>query len=229
MPNPLSRVKPKATFSIVPPAAMSKRPSLAVKVAEVISIWASIETEILFLATDILDADYVAVSAMLGALTSSEAKTAALIAAATAVLDSSDLALFSKVRAATKASRDRRNEFAHHIWMCSDELPDALLLVDPKYLSSFSVMERRAIENLEKLMAQRPVMADEPLDIPEIDKSKVFVYREKDLDVEVNYALRAFRLHNQLRLWLKYDSAFEHPLVAPREQVLPELTELLQD
>ncbi|MHB1233898.1 MAG: hypothetical protein ACYCZQ_15135 [Burkholderiales bacterium] len=232
MANPLSRVKPKAALSVVPPTAMSERPTLAVKVAEVISIWSAIESEILSIATDILDTDYVAVAAMLGALTSSEAKTAALVAAATEVLNRTDLALFNKVREATKASRNRRNEFAHHIWMYSDDLPDALLLIDPKYLSSFSAKRKRGIADLEQAMAQKRVMADglKLFPIPEIDKSKIFVYRDKDLDTEVHYAQRAFKLHNQLRVWLKYDSLFGGSLsVAPRDQVLPELCELLQD
>jgi hypothetical protein len=228
MVQPLSKVKQITSFSTVPPMAMSERPVLAAKVAEVIGIWSSIEMEILSIATDILHTEYVVVAAMLGALTSSDAKSAALLAAMTAVLDPADVATFVKVREATKASRKRRNEFAHHIWMCSEDLPDALLIIDPKYLSSFSAKRQLAIDDLRRLMAKQRVKSDE-VDIPEIDRSKIGVYRDKDLDDEVRDAHRAFKLHNQLRVWLKYDSLFDGSLAdVPREQMLPELSELLQ-
>lgn len=206
---------------------MSKRPTLAAKVAETIGIWAAIDSEILSIATAILDTDYIAVSAMLGALTSSEVKAAALLAAASEVLCANDLALFKKVREITKASRNRRNEFAHHIWIYSDDLPDALLLVDPKYISSFSARRKRAFEDLFQHMARRQVTFEE-IDIPEIDRSKILVYREKDLDAEVCNAKRAFKLHNQLNYWLHYDSDTRGFPVQPRELALPELVQLLQ-
>ena len=72
--------------------------------------------------------------AMFQALNSGEAKRAALLAAAAEALRGNvdDHNLFLAVLRTIKGSRDRRNEFAHQLWGVARELPDALLLVDPK-------------------------------------------------------------------------------------------------
>ena len=71
-----------------------------------------------------------------------------------------------------KPTRELRNRFAHHVWACSFEINDALLLIHPK---EFDRGYADTIAQLQK--------GDQPPheQYPNLDRSRVMVYREKDL------------------------------------------------
>lgn len=210
MVQPLSRVSPSAKFSLGRVATISNRPDLALKVMEVISIWSSVDSEILSLATELLKADYVAVASMLNAIVSAEARAAAIANAAQAVMSDEDFAMFLKIRDTTKASRKKRNEFAHHIWISSDDLPDALLLVDPKNIASVNAKKKHSDHELLNILMYSPskVTVEDLTKGLSIDRALVGVYRMGDLEFEVDAAKRSFRLHNQFRAWMFWESGF---------------------
>lgn len=85
------------------------------------------------------------------------------------------LELFETLRAIVKTSEKRRDKFAHHRWGISADLPDALLLIDP-----------------------RDEFAKDPGGLFE----KVFVYTEQDFTkiIEANerLALLAVQLRNSV-------------------------------
>jgi hypothetical protein len=130
MPQPLSKVKPGAGMKIGP-HALANRPALAVQVMSVLGEWAHIDATFSAILTTFLKADFIVVNAMMEALKSGTSRNAAFLGAAQSGLPERDFNLVQAVIKASKASRNRRNEFAHHIWAFSDELPDALLLIDP--------------------------------------------------------------------------------------------------
>lgn len=72
--------------------------------------------------------------AMYQAVTSEDAKRSMICAAARMAMADDDAALVESVFFVNKNARSVRNGFAHHIWGHTDDLPDALLLVDPREL-----------------------------------------------------------------------------------------------
>jgi hypothetical protein len=101
----------------------------------VIGLWSRIDCWLAELLSSFLRTPDLGVAlAMYQALSGAEGKRAALAAAAAEALSESpdDLGLFRAVLKAIRPSSDRRNDYAHHLWGISDDLPDAFLLADPK-------------------------------------------------------------------------------------------------
>lgn len=189
--NPLSRVKPKAGVR-VRFSALRDRPQLAVEAMQVIATWAYTDTQLACLTATFLKADFVVVSAMLDALTSSDGKRAAITGAADAVLDKTpgdEWDLFQRVMGKINPWRKTRNAFAHSLWAVSDDLPNALLLVEPteevRQSNQFAVL---------KSGIWRPGT----FTYPKFDKSKVAVWREKDLKKAVKESETAYSLVSKL-------------------------------
>lgn len=130
-PQPLSRVKPDA-YVKWDAAALAERPPLAVWVARTIAAWSQIEARLGNVLTGMLSADAVPVAAMYARIDSAAARSAALEGAAPAALKQEDQGLFLATLRVLRRLGRTRNEFAHWIWGHSDQLPDALLLLDPK-------------------------------------------------------------------------------------------------
>jgi hypothetical protein len=101
----------------------------------VIATWSRIDCWLAeFLSEFLRTPDMRVAMAMYQALTSGGKRTA-LAAAANEALSSSteDLGLFRAIISKLiKSSQDRRHDYAHHLWGISEDLPDALLLADPK-------------------------------------------------------------------------------------------------
>jgi hypothetical protein len=131
-----------------------------------------------------LKADYETVAEMILALRSGEGKRDAIQAAARKALNQEDYALYSAVLKITKPSRDRRHDYAHNLWGFASFLPDALLLVDPRD----SV--RGDIQTVKYWTKWHEVGPNGTIDdeLPELDLSKVFVYREGDIDRDIRDA-----------------------------------------
>lgn len=194
-PQPLSKVKPGARVSFHP-LALTLRPAHATQIAKVFACWSDSDALLANSTAQFLKADYEIVSAMLQALSSAEARRDVILAAAKESLSPEDYLLFRAVLNVTRASRNRRNEFAHHLWGVSDDLLDAVLLADPKII-------------LQPLTDMRARIRDNPLeDKPYVeapDASQIYVYRERDLGEEVDHASRA-HLHILNLIFLAQDS-----------------------
>src|SRR5271156_4524441 len=78
-----------------------------------------------------LRADFAVVRAMLQALIGAGGKRAAMDAAAKSALSEEDCLYYDALMRAIKTSRNKRNDFVHHLWGISPDIPDALLLLDP--------------------------------------------------------------------------------------------------
>lgn len=73
-----------------------------------------------------------AAAAMYQAVTGGEGRRSALTAVGEAKLTGERLAMFKAAEKLWKPVRNRRNDFAHHLWGATDDLPKDLLLMDPK-------------------------------------------------------------------------------------------------
>lgn len=188
-PQPLSKIRPYASTKFDPDTFLT-HPGLAVYPMTVIARWARTDATLAELLSAMLKSPDVAVGmAMYQALAGGEARRAALFAAAEEALSVTDYCLFQAVVRAIKPSRDRRNDFAHHLWGTSSDVPNALLLVDPKiFVKHLTMRELLGRSTLETLNRQRETGKTLSGDL---DHRKVFVFYEKDLKREVKAATEA--------------------------------------
>jgi hypothetical protein len=168
MPQPLSRVLPKAS-SIIGNAGdrpLARHPELAVLALEAIASWSNVEAFLLDLYMQLLGGNESLAASVYLALDGQSAKTDAIKAAAANALRDRprELALLEAILAVAKTNEKDRNELAHWTWGDSPDLPDAVLLVDP----------HATLNN--------------------IDRSEIYVYRARDFQsiVQANDRLCGF-------------------------------------
>jgi len=174
MPQPLSKVKPDAGFTIgiLGSRALSRRPQLAVLAAEAIGSWAEVDSFMLRLFVRLLGGDAAIAGRIYLALEIQSAKSIAIVEAVNAVRDVKVQNVIKAAIAVAKMRQKARDKLAHHTWGFSDDLPDALLLISPKAF----VVEGSGID-------------------------EVFVYREKDFLDIIEANERLSRYFQQL-IWI---------------------------
>jgi hypothetical protein len=198
MPNPLSQVKPDAHIDMGP-YAMFARPKLAALVSATIAHWSYIETTKAEILGRLLGRQKSVGIALYLAVRSPTAQRAILDDAVAECMQPVDRPLYAAVMKAVAASQRRRNEFAHHLWGYSDDLPNALLLVDNKTSLSF---ERSLLEHNAGRLHEPAWTA-----YPAYDLSQVIVFTEDDLEQS---AMEAGQAAEWVYLLLTVASRFEH-------------------
>jgi hypothetical protein len=133
MPQPLSKVRAKATVSLHFEHSANK-PELTVLVAGIVARWAWIEHDLNILLLHILRAEAKPALAMFSILTNPRLQMNAVNAAAEAVLSYDQSEIFAAAMLAVDSVQLDRNRLAHWVWGTSPELPDCLLLVNPEVL-----------------------------------------------------------------------------------------------
>lgn len=137
----------------------------------VIAHWSDIETNIAAILAFVLHTEAAPTMAMIQAIRSATAQMDMIEAAGSAKLADPELEIFEATILLARKAAKKRNPIAHHIWAICEELPDALLLIEPSaYLEMFVVISKALNENTAHL--RNP--------IAEPDKSRVMVYREGD-------------------------------------------------
>lgn len=182
-PQPLSRVKATASYNFKIPISAANV-ELGTIVLSTNNTNAVIDYMWSLIVVDLMHADPKSGSAMYQALSGAEARRAALIAVAIARLSPDDAELFQAVMKAVAAQRRRRNEFAHHLWGISPEIPDALLLADP---AIFTEQQVGALVANQQMQQTGRVVAP-----ANVDRSRIQVYRRKDLLEAHEEALTAY-------------------------------------
>lgn len=171
--QPLSRVKSKAGIKWGPDA-LKRYPDLCCIVMDTISLGSQIEYNWSVIIVDLLRAEPRAGMAMYEALAGGEARRAALMAASRVSLPKNDYLLVQAVEKALAPTRRNRNNFAHQIWGISDEVPDALMLINPAALREFEVGV--ATTNFEMSRGRKAKM------FPDLDRASVMVWKKRDLE-----------------------------------------------
>ncbi|MEA3065504.1 MAG: hypothetical protein QOJ27_1956 [Sphingomonadales bacterium] len=203
MPQPLSRVSPNPDIRIGL-NAFKQLPDAAGRIIDVISIWSLIDSRLTIILAQMLKTDYEAAAAMYRAITSGQARRAALDAVSAHALAGPSFCLLQAVLKVTKPSRDTRNDFAHHVWGYDKNLSDALLLIPPDAIASLEIASRKHREagNL----SQHKVVMTEGNQVvivsnaPTLDHSSVAVWRQKDFDRAASAARNADRYF--AHLWI---------------------------
>ena len=190
MPQPLSKVRPDATV-VIGPGAIFRERSIGMQAMLIVQIWAQIDVDLTDLATRFLKADFLVVSSMLEAIASNEGRKAALLGAAKEALKRDQFELLSAIVHITEPARRQRNAFVHHIWGHADEIPNAILLIDPKHLmrlGSERALYHKSYSGLAGILAMEDT---DKAAYPELDQSKIMVYRDGDIGRCVDEAIAA--------------------------------------
>jgi hypothetical protein len=167
--QPLSKVNPRATVTWGAPDTMThpQRAKVATLVANCIAEWADIETMLgLFLGL-LLKTDSAAALSIYSSLENRSAQRRIVLAAAESKLlpDHFDL-LCAVFNVSIAPAMKERDKLAHWSWAYSEELPDRLLLTEPR---NKTLMHFEAVI----LRLQNPTIAFDP--------SKIYVVSENDL------------------------------------------------
>ncbi|MBR0975578.1 hypothetical protein [Bradyrhizobium japonicum] len=175
MPQPLSRVRPKANV-LSTPNAIVERPKLAPLALQVVARWAEIEMLSAALLGFLLHTEADPIMAMLQTVRSASAQMDMIAAAGAKKLTDPELETFEAVISMAKKAAHKRHPVAHHIWAYCEELPDAVLLIEPAASLQTFVEISKSLHRTSTLDAGNPLF--------EADKRRIMVYREKDfLDI----------------------------------------------
>ncbi len=136
MPQPLSRVAPNATIAIGTPGDrhLARHPDLALLAIEAVASWSKVESFFLQLFVQLLGGNGALAAEVFLSLQGQAAKSAAIRAAADSVLRErqQELKVLNAILSIAATCEKDRNKLAHWTWGDSPNLPDALLLVDPR-------------------------------------------------------------------------------------------------
>jgi hypothetical protein len=223
-PQPLSRVAPKAKVSF-DPAELWKVRHLTALPMMTIAYWSKVDLILAAMLSHLLKSDLSIGIAMFQALKSQDSQRAAIVGAAEKALKSEDFRLLQAVWKVTKASRDRRHEYAHHIWGTLDA-PEGLVLSDPRDNLRDMATEHDWKIARDKREAEikkwddwariyhppgpRPAPFSE-LPPPPVDFANLKLFRKPDLEADVQDARQAHEcfVHLHQALWDKYPTQNE--------------------
>ena len=136
MPEQLSKVAPNAGVMIgnAGDRPLSRHPDLAILAMEALASWSNVEAFMLSLFVELFGGHGALAAEVFLSMQTQFAKSAAIDTAAANVLKErpEELRLLRAILAIARTSEKARNKLAHWTWGESPEVPDALLLVDPR-------------------------------------------------------------------------------------------------
>ena len=211
-PQPLSSTASKGTLRISP-GAFDLRPNLAVLVAKIIASWSEAEARLANVLVTMLGAHADPAIAMFQALSSTNAQTDAIDAAAREVLAEEQFERFDAIMAIFRRARKKRNRLAHHTWATIDDLPDALALIDPAGRVQSALTINKLIRGVYKeedpmRRAQDVVFA----------RDRIFIYREQDFQEILDETTRVTKYLGWFDLYIS-----PYPTPAPVAATLQQL------
>lgn len=204
MVRPIDQVQRGAELNFAS-GALTRYPQLSHLVMQVIGIWAHIDGNVTYAFSKLIRTDIETATTLFDQLHAARSRELAFVAAAKTALPEWQSAAIQVVYKATSRSRRMRNDFAHHILGCSKDIPDALLMIHPKEINAVNVAQRQPTQHFPdggRVITPR-----------EIDRSRIFVWRETDLKLAVELAQEA----NALFARLSMSIGFSRNEVARRE------------
>lgn len=136
-PQPLSRVKRDCSIVLGDPTSLTRDPAIGAAFSSAIAAWSYVESLYGTILVQLLGAQAEPALSMLHALKSASAQDQALAAAASAVLGPEELDLFIAATTVARRQREQRNDLAHGVVGHSEDVPNAIIIVDPKYMQMF--------------------------------------------------------------------------------------------
>lgn len=197
-PNPVSQVRADAAIR-----AWWDLPSeLCLDVAEIVRRWAFVEAALLRMTQSFLQAEFTLVASMLLKIDNMGSRRAALHGAAEKRLQGDDLALWRACFTAMRRAEEVRNKWVHSHWAGAPEIPNAILLIDPRHLEAWHAE------------------ANEKEEFPRLDRDKVMVYRKADLESDLRDVSEAVHIVEHLEEWVGWVMVDAPELAAGEREIL---------
>lgn len=174
-PQPLLTVCSNATVELSPQRII-ERPQVAAWVGECIACWSIVEHETSRLFTLLLDVNVEAGMELYNQFGGASLKENGIKALARSKLQRPDYEIIDALLKMIKSQEKTRNKIAHWYWGVSDQVPDGLVLVDPRELLILSARTRD--KSLRRKKGERTKY---DFGIP---RDKFYVYRVKDLQAD---------------------------------------------
>ncbi|WP_223496354.1 hypothetical protein [Pseudomonas sp. A-RE-26] len=147
MPQPISRLYPDANihYGNAGDRPLLQRPDLAALAMEAIASWSNVEAFMLRLFVELFGGKESLATEVFLALNGQSAKDSAIRAAAGFSLKDRPevFQVLNAILAIAGTNEKHRNKLAHHTWGFSPNIPDGLLLVDPR--TSLGKVDKTAI------------------------------------------------------------------------------------
>lgn len=120
-------------------SAREERPELVLIIGQCLTYWPDIELFMALLLGVMLKANTDAAVAVYLAITAGPARRAALKAAADSVLSEAERELFAAIQIVHKGIETQRNDLAHGCYGSIRAIPDALLWVETKHMTNWTI------------------------------------------------------------------------------------------
>jgi hypothetical protein len=189
--------------------AISKYPKLVIQIGLVVANWSYVDLEVQWVLAQMLGTKGELVAAIYRQIQAALSRDALVQAVAEQELTQEDLDLFRVIWKLAKSPNQQRNKVAHGVWGIADDVPDALVMINP--LDSLQHSAK-----LKMLLAQGNFGAFKAA--PGIGKH-LMAYRENDFDA----------LNEQIILIRQYWSRFRGVLVMKFPEGLDEWRQRLCD
>ena len=142
MPQPFPKSIKEFTINCSYPA--KKRQLLAIYAAQIFATWATLEMNLTIMVTALPEGSTNSFAAMFDSIPATRAKVKAIKAVARETLSNrEDNDLLDSIFKLYASAAKSRNNLAHHIWGTLDELPKALLIVDPTGINALSRLNQK--------------------------------------------------------------------------------------
>jgi hypothetical protein len=148
-PQPLLKVCSNATVELSLQRVI-ERPQVAAWIAECIACWSIVEYETSRLFTLLLDVNVEAGMELYNQFGGASLKESGIKALARSKLHRKDFEIIEALLKAINSHEKTRNKIAHWYWGISDQVPDGLVLIDPKELLILSARIRDKAINRKK-------------------------------------------------------------------------------
>ena len=165
-----------------------RRPEYAPYISMIISQWSYNEANLCSILAYLLSANAGPVMDMVYTLNSTGVQLDMIEAAAERQLFDPELELFQAVLYLARKCAKKRHRVAHHVWAYSDDLPNALILIDPSaYVEVFVKLQiPRDISDTSFLQRMSQEIAKLAQAGEHYDLDRCFVYRENDLKAVID-------------------------------------------
>lgn len=194
-PKPLSTVASNARFTLLT-HAVEQRPGIAVAIMKCIALWAVIESEFSELFVTILASNKEMGASLWNEFGSDTSKRHAFRSICVSNLQKQDYDIINGMLKMIKSQASTRNIMAHGVYGISEEITDGIIVVDSRRLTVI----RGKMEDCSTF--------DDKLSVANegIPKEYVFVYKEKDLDVDLKQFYKTLAVMHDVKYMIRATS-----------------------
>jgi hypothetical protein len=168
-----------------------ERPEVAAWIGQCVTCWAQVEAQASRLFTLLSGLNAEAGVALYNSFTGASLKENSIKVLARSGLARKDYELIDALLRVVRSHQNTRDKIAHWYWLFSDQIPDGLVLIDPKGILTRDARLldlRRAISR-----GRRRI----PIDALRFPKDRMYVYRVKDLKADADVFVRLAQLVNR--------------------------------